>query len=82
MLEVLGGVVVSLDPSVRGGVRDADGALTAWLRDNGAGAALIRPDGYVFGSVAEPAGAARLVRALRQAITGRPSDASELGRAA
>ncbi len=80
--DVLGGVVVSLDPSVRGGVSDADGALTAWLRDNGAGAALIRPDGYVFGSVAEPAGAARLVRALRQAVKGRPSDASELGRAA
>jgi 2-polyprenyl-6-methoxyphenol hydroxylase-like FAD-dependent oxidoreductase len=80
--DVLGGVVVSLDRSVRRGVRDADGALTAWLRDNGAGAALIRPDGYVFGSVAEPAGAARLVRALRQAIRARPSDAPELGRAA
>jgi 2-polyprenyl-6-methoxyphenol hydroxylase-like FAD-dependent oxidoreductase len=74
----LGGVVVSLDPSVEGGVRDADGMLTAWLLVNGAGAVLVRPDAYVFGSAAEPAGAAGLVDALRQAIEGPGADASEV----
>jgi hypothetical protein len=64
----LGGAVISLDPGVQGGVRDADGALTAWLRDNGVGAVLSRPDAYVFGSATDPSGAAALVDELHQAI--------------
>jgi hypothetical protein len=66
--EELGGAVVSLDPAVEGGVRDLDGALTAWLRENGVGAVLSRPDAYVFGSATEPADGAALVDELRRAI--------------
>lgn len=78
----LRGVVVSLDPSVSRGVKDADGALTAWLRENGAAAVLSRPDAYVFGSAPEPAGAAELVRALRRAINRPATDAPPIARAA
>jgi hypothetical protein len=60
---------VSLDPSVPRGIKDADGALTAWLRENGVAAVLIRPDGYAFGAARQPAGAAGLVNALRQAVS-------------
>jgi 2-polyprenyl-6-methoxyphenol hydroxylase-like FAD-dependent oxidoreductase len=82
MTDELRGVVVSLDPSVPRGVRDADGALTAWLRGSSVAAVLSRPDAYVFGSAPEPAGAAELVDALRDALEGATTDASELGRAA
>jgi 2-polyprenyl-6-methoxyphenol hydroxylase-like FAD-dependent oxidoreductase len=78
----LRGVVVSLDPSVRRGVRDADGALTAWLRGSGVAAVLSRPDAYVFGSAPEPAEAAELVRALRDAIGGGASGAPSIAEAA
>jgi 2-polyprenyl-6-methoxyphenol hydroxylase-like FAD-dependent oxidoreductase len=78
----LQGAVVSLDPSVARGARDADGALTAWLRGRGVGAVLSRPDAYVFGSAPEPAGAAELVDALRDELEGATTDASALGRAA
>lgn len=64
----LGGVVVSLDPAAPGGVRDADGALTAWLAGHGVQAVLSRPDAYVFGSARDAAGAAQLVDALRTAL--------------
>jgi hypothetical protein len=66
--DVLGGVVISLEAGVEGRVRDADGALTAWMRDNGVGAVLSRPDAYVFGSATEAAGAAALVDDLKRAI--------------
>jgi 2-polyprenyl-6-methoxyphenol hydroxylase-like FAD-dependent oxidoreductase len=82
VIDELGGVVVSLDPSAPRGVKDADGVLTAWLHANGVGAVLIRPDGYVFGGASEPAGAAGLVRALRRAVTPPSAGASALGRAA
>ena len=71
-----------LDPSVPRGVKDADGVLTAWLRESDVAAVLIRPDAYVFGGARQPAGAAELVHALRQALSGRATGASELGRAA
>lgn len=67
----LGGVVVSLDPSVPRGVKDADGVLTAWLRESDVAAVLIRPDAYVFGAAHQPAAAAGLVHALRQALSDR-----------
>lgn len=47
---------------------DADGALTAWLRANGAAAALSRPDGYVFGAVDDVATAGSLLDALAVAL--------------
>jgi 3-(3-hydroxy-phenyl)propionate hydroxylase/flavoprotein hydroxylase len=78
----LGGVVVSLERSVSGGVRDADGALTAWLRQSEVAAVLIRPDAYVFGSARQRARAGDLVEALRQAINEPPTAAPRLKRAA
>jgi hypothetical protein len=36
--------VASLDPAAPQGVRDADGRLTGWLAEQGAHAALMRPD--------------------------------------
>jgi hypothetical protein len=62
---------VSLDPSVPRGVKDADGVLTAWLRESDVAAVLIRPDAYVFGAAHQPAAAAGLVHALRQALSDR-----------
>ena len=76
-----GGVVMSLDPSVPRGVRDADGVLTAWLRESDMAAVLIRPDAYVFAAARQPADAAQIV-ALRRALSGRVTGASQLGRAA
>ena len=54
LLAALDVAVASLDPDALHGVRDLDGRLTAWLQDNGAYAVLVRPDFYVFGSVAQP----------------------------
>jgi len=53
LLDALGAHVVSLDPGAGCGRRDADGRLTGWLREHGAHAVLVRPDFYVFGSVAD-----------------------------
>jgi 2-polyprenyl-6-methoxyphenol hydroxylase-like FAD-dependent oxidoreductase len=78
----LGGAAVSLDPSVTGGMRDADGALTTWMRDSGVAAVLIRPDTYIFGSSREPAGAGELVEALRRAINAPATAAPRRRRAA
>jgi 2-polyprenyl-6-methoxyphenol hydroxylase-like FAD-dependent oxidoreductase len=52
-----------------GTVTDVDGELTGWLRGAAAGAALVRPDGYVFGSAPHAAGAAGLLDALEAAVT-------------
>lgn len=46
-------------------VRDLDGRATAWLRENGAGVVLQRPDFYVFGAAATLADTPALVAALR-----------------
>src|SRR5206468_9881159 len=56
------------------GYMDADGVLTAWLRESDVAAVLIRPDAYVFGAAHQPAGAAGLVHALRQALRDRAAD--------
>ena len=60
VLEALDTTVASLET-----VRDADGRLTQWLRGHGAHAVLVRPDFYVFGSVASPEGLPTLVSDLR-----------------
>ena len=54
LVEGLGMTLVSLDPTAPHGVRDLDGRLTAWLREHGAHAVLVRPDFYVFGSASSP----------------------------
>ena len=66
--------VASLEPEAPGGVRDLDGRLTEWLRGHDAHAALIRPDFYVFGSVATRDDLPALVSDLRTQLhlTTRP----------
>lgn len=65
LLDALGAHVVSLDPGANGGRRDADGRLTAWLREHGAHAVLVRPDFYVFGSARDAADLPALIEDLR-----------------
>jgi hypothetical protein len=43
---------------------------------------LSRPDAYVFGSAPDPAGAADLIRALREAIDGPAAGAPPIAEAA
>jgi 2-polyprenyl-6-methoxyphenol hydroxylase-like FAD-dependent oxidoreductase/catechol 2,3-dioxygenase-like lactoylglutathione lyase family enzyme len=51
LIDTLDMTVASLDAAVPRGVQDVDGRLTAWLREHGVHAVLVRPDFYVFGSV-------------------------------
>jgi hypothetical protein len=51
-LGALDATVASLDRHAPGGIADVDGRLTEWLGRHGAHAVLVRPDFYVFGSVA------------------------------
>ena len=64
-LAALDATVASLDPGAPGGVADADGRLTGWLGHHGAHAVLVRPDFYVFGSVASRDELPALVSDLR-----------------
>ena len=57
-LDALDATVASLDPTRARRSRDVDGRLTDWLAEHGAHAVLVRPDFYVFGSVASRDGAA------------------------
>jgi 2-polyprenyl-6-methoxyphenol hydroxylase-like FAD-dependent oxidoreductase len=72
-LELLDGLAThfaSLDPAARSGLRDLDGRLGAWLRDNGAAAVIVRPDFHVFGAVGSPVEVPGLVDELdRQLMT-------------
>jgi 2-polyprenyl-6-methoxyphenol hydroxylase-like FAD-dependent oxidoreductase len=52
-----------------GGLEDLDGRLTAWLTEANVEAVVVRPDFYVFGACADPAGVPGLVRALRTALS-------------
>jgi hypothetical protein len=66
--EVLGALdatVASLDAPAPGAVKDVDGRLTEWLGGHGVHAVLVRPDFYVFGSVASPDELPALVGDLR-----------------
>ncbi len=69
LLDALDASLVSLDPAAPGGVRDADGRMTAWLEEHDVHAVLVRPDFYVFGSAAAPAGIPALVRDLRECLS-------------
>jgi hypothetical protein len=64
----LGGIVAHVAPGAS--VDDLDGSYARWFAANGAAVALQRPDGYVFGTSAQPDGAARLVAALRSRLAG------------
>jgi 2-polyprenyl-6-methoxyphenol hydroxylase-like FAD-dependent oxidoreductase len=48
--------------------RDLDGRTTAWLKDNDAVAALVRPDLYVFGSATDPQRVRALIDELRDRL--------------
>ena len=64
VLSALDATVASLDPTPDG-VSDVDGRLTEWLDGHGAHAVLVRPDFYVFGSVASRDDLPALVSDLR-----------------
>ena len=69
--------LASLDPTARCGVRDLDGRLGAWLRDNHVAAVIVRPDFYVFGAVQSTEQLPELVDALRQQLTTRQEAAHD-----
>ena len=69
LLQELGGTASSLDFAGSGGVTDADGRLSQWLGSHGAYAVLVRPDLYVFGSVASRLGLPSLIDDLRERLT-------------
>jgi 2-polyprenyl-6-methoxyphenol hydroxylase-like FAD-dependent oxidoreductase len=68
VLRALDVTVASLDSGTTGGVKDFDGRLTGWLRQNAAHAVLVRPDFYVFGSVASRGALPALVDDLREQL--------------
>ena len=55
------------------------GAMADWLSSIGAAAALVRPDRYLFGAVAEPAGVDELVARLGAALAPAPVAAGRAG---
>jgi 2-polyprenyl-6-methoxyphenol hydroxylase-like FAD-dependent oxidoreductase len=67
-LGALGATVASLDRDAPNGIADADGRLTDWLGHHGAHAVLVRPDFYVFGSVASRDELPALVSDLRSQL--------------
>jgi 2-polyprenyl-6-methoxyphenol hydroxylase-like FAD-dependent oxidoreductase len=69
LLQALGATVASLDFAGPGGVTDIDGRLTEWLGRHGTYAVLVRPDFYVFGSVASRLGLPSLIDDLRERLT-------------
>ena len=71
-LAALDATVASLDPHAPGGIADADGRLTDWLGRHGAHAVLVRPDFYVFGSVASRDELPALVSDLRAQLALQP----------
>jgi hypothetical protein len=64
--------VASLEPGAPDGVTDLDGRLTEWLHEHGVHAVLVRPDFYVFGSVASRADLPALVGDLRTQLATNP----------
>ncbi|MGO9899117.1 MAG: bifunctional 3-(3-hydroxy-phenyl)propionate/3-hydroxycinnamic acid hydroxylase [Solirubrobacteraceae bacterium] len=68
LIETLDMTVASLDPASPKGVRDVDGRLTDWLGENFVQAVLVRPDFYVFGSVASAADLPALLEDLRSQL--------------
>jgi 3-(3-hydroxy-phenyl)propionate hydroxylase len=68
LVRTLDMAVASLEPGAPHGVRDVDGRLTAWLQDHDAYAVVVRPDFYVFGSVASPEGLGALLEDLRSRL--------------
>ncbi|WIY01089.1 bifunctional 3-(3-hydroxy-phenyl)propionate/3-hydroxycinnamic acid hydroxylase [Amycolatopsis mongoliensis] len=72
--DVLGGRIVRVvaDPSGPGEIADPTGALAAWFAGAAAGAVLVRPDGYVFGTVPDGPGIHRLIDELASQLSSVP----------
>jgi 2-polyprenyl-6-methoxyphenol hydroxylase-like FAD-dependent oxidoreductase/catechol 2,3-dioxygenase-like lactoylglutathione lyase family enzyme len=68
LVEALGMKPASLDPGAPHGVRDLDGRLSGWLREHDAHAVVVRPDFYVFGSVASAQELPSLLDDLRREL--------------
>ncbi len=73
-LNQIGAHVLTLDPSVTGALRDADGALSGWLTGHGLQAIISRPDYYAFGGVQSLAELPMLVDDLRDQLILTRSD--------
>ncbi len=67
-LESIGASLATLDGEVEGALVDVDGSLTSYLDAEGRVAMISRPDGYGFGSVADPDAITALVDDLRERI--------------
>ncbi len=76
-LRSLDATVASLDSPAPNGITDVDGRLTEWLGQNGTHAVLVRPDFYVFGSVASRGGLRALVSDLRAQLAATPKPLSK-----
>jgi 2-polyprenyl-6-methoxyphenol hydroxylase-like FAD-dependent oxidoreductase len=68
-LRDIGAHVVTLDGTLPGALTDADGALTAWMREGAIEAFVARPDGYAFGAVESLDRLPGLVDELRTGLT-------------
>jgi 2-polyprenyl-6-methoxyphenol hydroxylase-like FAD-dependent oxidoreductase/catechol 2,3-dioxygenase-like lactoylglutathione lyase family enzyme len=68
LIDILDMTVASMDPGVPHGVRDLDGRLSAWLSEQRAFAVVVRPDFYVFGSVASAREVPALLEDLRSQL--------------
>jgi len=79
VLNLLGAVVVPLVPVGGDGVQDLDGVLLPHLQASGHGAQVVRPDGYVFGGVADPADLPTLLAELAAALHVVPAAAGSTG---
>jgi flavoprotein hydroxylase len=71
----LGGLTAHVGGS--GPIEDLDGGYARWFASLGAGVALQRPDGYVFGTARNLDGASVLVASLRSQLDGPPAPAPE-----
>jgi 2-polyprenyl-6-methoxyphenol hydroxylase-like FAD-dependent oxidoreductase len=64
----VGGTIATLDPTVEGFIRDADGRLTRWMDSHGVAVVLSRPDQYVYGSSPRNEGTSALLNQLRVSL--------------
>jgi 2-polyprenyl-6-methoxyphenol hydroxylase-like FAD-dependent oxidoreductase len=68
-LESLGGQVVTLGPVGSGApFEDLDQVYLDWLNEHQAGAVLVRPDSYIYGTAVDAAGVSELVEELRRRL--------------
>jgi len=69
--------VVPLGGGAGAVVESGGPSASAWLREHGAAAALVRPDHYVYGTAATAADVAELVESFWNDVTNLPSSIGE-----